>query len=169
MANLLHRAATLSFAALLLGLTPTRTMAVPTAAPADFLELTAWMDVADGNVDGVIVEVEVNGTKDWGRPNADGRVDLLLPAEAVAQIHFHKPGCISKTLSVDTHNMQPSSFKGKKPSLSFSVKLDESTNKAGLVYDGVVGTISFDAATGSLAIEQNLHLVPVRQQQKVVF
>ncbi len=145
-----------------------RAAALPMAAPMEFVSLTAWMDMTDGNASDVIVEVNVNGVKDWGRPDEDGRVDLMLPADAVTLIHFRKPGHLTKTVSVDTHNMRDSSFKNKKQGLSFAVKLEEDTNKEGLAYAGPVGTIAFDAATGAVMIEQDHLLVPGRQQ-KVVF
>ncbi len=143
-------------------------VALPPAAPLDYVALTAWMDLTDGNASDVIVEVNVNGVKDWGRPDEDGRVELMLPADAVALIHFRKPGHLTKTVSVDTHNMQKSSFNGKKAGLTFGVKLEADTHKEGLAYAGPVGTIAFDAATGTLMIDQDHHLVPGRPQ-KVVF
>jgi len=145
-----------------------RAAALPPSAPMNDVALTAWMDLTDGTANGVIVEVNVNGTKDWGRPDENGRVDLMLPANAVALIHFRKPGHLTKTVSVDTHNMRNSSFKGGKHSLSFGVKLEPDTDKEGLAYAGPVATITFDAASGDLVIEQEQYLVPVRQQ-KVVF
>ncbi|MEO7080353.1 MAG: hypothetical protein ABIY71_02460 [Flavobacteriales bacterium] len=148
--------------------TTNQAVALPPAAPLDFVALTAWMDITDGNASDVIVEVNVNGVKDWGRPDEDGRVELMLPADAVTLIHFRKPGHLTKTVSVDTHNMQKTSFKGKKAGLTFGVKLEADTNKEGLAYAGPVGTITFDAATGDVMIDQDHHLVPGRPQ-KVVF
>lgn len=145
-----------------------RVAALPPAAPMDHVALTAWMDMSDGNPSDVIVEVNVNGIKDWGRPDEDGRVDLMLPADAVTLIHFRRPGHLTKTVSVDTHNMRDSSFKGKKAGLSFAVKLEPNTDKEDLAYVGPVGIISFDAVSGELMIEQDQHLVPGRPQ-KVVF
>lgn len=142
--------------------------ALPPDSHVDHVALTAWMDMTDGIVTDVIVEVNVNGTKDWGRPDADGRVELMLPSDAVTLIHFRKPGHLTKTVSVDTHNMRKNSFKGKKQGLSFGVKLDPISDKEGLVYAGPVGTITFDALSGELVVEQAEHLVPARGQ-KVVF
>ena len=142
--------------------------ALPRPVPLENVALTAWMDITDGTLNDIIVEVNVNGVKDWGRPDADGRVDLMLPSDAVALIHFRKPGHLTKTVTVDTHNMRNGSFKGKKHSLSFSVKLDPVADKEDLAYSGLVGTIFFDAVSGDPVIEQDQHLAPIRQQ-KVVF
>lgn len=168
MTNLLQRTAITCLVFLVGFFSFQRASALPPDAPIDHVALTAWMDMADGTVTDVIVEVNVNGVKDWGRPDADGRVDLMLPADAVALIHFRKPGHLTKTVSVDTHNMSKNSFKGKKASLSFGVKLDPVSDKEGLVYAGPVGSITFDALNGDLMVEQAQFLVPVRQQ-KVVF
>lgn len=146
----------------------TQAMALPPDGPADHVTLTAWMDLGDGNASDIIVEVNVNGKKDWGRPDANGRVDLLLPTGALALIHFRKPGHLTKTVSVDTHNLPEGSGPGKLPMLSFGVKLEPDTDKQGLVYAGPVGAISFHAASGAMQVEQNQLLVPTRQQ-KVVF
>ncbi|MBZ0207037.1 MAG: hypothetical protein K8H89_11985 [Flavobacteriales bacterium] len=164
----LHRTAFICLVTLLGLFASAHVAALPPAAPMNEVALTAWMDLTDGTANGVIVEVNVNGTKDWGRPDEDGRVDLVLPANAVALIHFRKPGHLTKTVSVDTHNMRDSSFKGKKAGLTFAVKLEPDTEKEGLAYAGPVATITFDAASGDLVIEQEQYLVPVRQQ-KVVF
>lgn len=168
MANSLQRVIIGSFAAIL-GMFPSNgAHALPPAAPAGQLSLTAWMDIADGDMSGVIVEVNVNGTKDWGRPDADGRVDLLLPRDAVALIHFRKPGHITKSLSVDTHNMSAASFNGRQPKLSIGVKLEPGTGTDELTAAVTTGSIAFDPSSGSLLVEQDARMLRSREQ-KVVF
>ena len=159
MAHALRHTCILSIVSLF-GMGTTVQAAPPPAAPTD-LAVTAWMDLGD-----VIVEVNVNGTKDWGRPDADGRVDLVLPADAVALIHFRKAGHLTKTVSVDTHNMSDASFNGRRHSISFGVRMD-ATASEDLAYAGPVGSIAFDLTSGELLIEQDQHLVPVRQQTVV--
>ncbi|MBS1547980.1 MAG: hypothetical protein JST38_14545 [Bacteroidetes bacterium] len=167
MANTLQNTVTLGAVALLGLFSSTNANAVPPEAPADHLALTAWMDVADGNLNGVIVEVNVNGTQDWGRPDADGRVELLLPSNAVAMIHFRKPGHVTKVVSVDTHNMNDASFNGKQPHLSFGVAMEAEKPAEALAAAAPMGSIAFDEA-GDLVIQQAQHLIRPRGQ-KVVF
>lgn len=168
MANNLLRSVISCFSLVLFLAQGGHAMALPPDGPADLVALTAWMDLGDGNASDIIVEVNVNGTKDWGRPDANGRVDLMLPTGALALIHFRKPGHLTKTVSVDTHNLHDAPAQGKRPALSFGVKLEPEADKQGLVYAGPVGLISFDAASGDMLVEQNQLLVPSRQQ-KVVF
>lgn len=170
MTNSLQRTAITCFAILLGLFASERSVAAPPpAANMDQVALTAWLDLSGGNSSDVIVEVHVNGTKDWGRPDADGRVDLMLPADAVALISFRKPGHLTKTVSVDTHNMEAGNFKSKQRSLTFGVKLDAITDYEGLVYAGPVGVLAFNSADGGLMVEHDQQLVPERQQKTVVF
>lgn len=170
MSNNLQRIAITS-SAILLGLFAIEpsVAAPPPAVYKNQVALTAWLDVSDGNSLDVIVEVNVNGTKDWGRPDESGRVDLMLPADAMALISFRKPGHLTKTVSVDTHNMGAGDFKGKQRNLTFGVKLDAIENNEGLVYAGPVGVLAFNAANGDLVVEHDQQLVPERQQGTVVF
>lgn len=131
--------------------------------------LTAWLDAGDGHAQDIIVEVEVDGNKDWGRANENGRVDLMLPADVVAVIHFRKPGHLTKSLAVDTHNMNDGTFKGKQRSFSFAVALEPNKELDGMAYAGPVGSIAFDKGGGCLVVEHDQHLVPMNRQQKVVF
>lgn len=167
MANTLRHAVILGAAAFLGLFSNTNAKAVPPESPADHLAVTAWMDVADGNLNGVIVEVNVNGTQDWGRPDADGRVELLLPSNAVAMIHFRKPGHVTKVVSVDTHNMNDASFNGKRPHLSFGVAMEAEQPAEVMAAAPSMGSIAFDE-TGDLVIQQAQHLIRPRGQ-KVVF
>lgn len=167
MANRILHTAIRCFGLLLFLAYGTTAMALPAEGPTDHVVLTAWMDLGDGNANDVIVEVNVNGTKDWGRPDANGRVELLLPTGAMALIHFRKPGHLTKTVSVDTHNLHEGSAPGKLPALTFGVKLEPDTDKQGLVYAGPVPAISFDAASGAMLVEQNQLLVPTRKQTVV--
>lgn len=169
MTNILQRTGIASLAILMGLFASQRSVAAP--PPAGYMNqvsLTAWLDVDGGLPTDVIVEVEVNGTKDWGRPDDNGRVDLMLPADAVALISFRKPGHLTKMVSVDTHNMEAGNFKGKHRNLAFGVKLDAITGNEGLVYAGPVGVLAF-SANGDLMVEHDQQLVPERQQGTVVF
>lgn len=170
MANNLQRTA-ISGLAVLMGLFASEhaVAAPPPAAYMNQVALTAWLDIEGGQTADVIVEVVVNGTKDWGRPDESGRVDLMLPGDAVALISFRKPGHLTKTVSVDTHNMEAGDFKGKQRSLTFGVKLDMVKENEGLVYAGPVGVLAFNATDGDLLVEHDQQLVPERQQKSVVF
>lgn len=168
MANRILHTATRCFVVLLFLAQGGHAMALPPEGAADHVTLTAWMDLGGGNANDIIVEVNVNGSKDWGRPDASGRVDLLLPTGTVALIHFRKPGHLTKSVTVDTHNLHDDAASGKLPVLTFGVKLEPDTDKQGLVYAGPVAAISFDAASGAMLVEQHQRLVPSRQQ-KVVF
>lgn len=141
--------------------------ALPPAAPEGLVALTAWMGLDGAYSNDIIVEVNVNGTKDWSRPDLEGRVDLLLPSGAVALIHFRKPGHLTKTVSVDTHNLPESATRSKQPAISFGVKLEPAGDKGGLAYAGPVGSITFDEVSGNMVIAQDQRLVPVRQQTVV--
>ncbi|MBS1937931.1 MAG: hypothetical protein JST38_13040 [Bacteroidetes bacterium] len=166
MAHLFQRLTAATFL-LMAGLLPNKpAMAVaPPDAPADFLALTAWMSSADGNVGNVLVEVDVNGVKDWGRPDADGRIDLLLPADAEAVIHFSKPGHLTKTVTVDTHNMQQGSFRGKRRAVSFGVELVPEAGSATAATPGAVGAIAFTPTSGALLVQGGQHTMPARRQK----
>ena len=141
----------------------------PARTASDKVALYAWLQVANGTAQDVIVEVEVNGVKDWGRPNQDGRVEFVLPTNEVALIHFHKPGHISKSVKVDTHNMQAGAFKGKRRSIDFGVVLEPASEQPGLVYAGPVASIGFDATAGEMTVETDTRLVPAARQQSIVF
>lgn len=143
--------------------------AAPPPAIMNTVALTAWLDAADGHASDIIVEVEVDGNKDWGRANEEGRVDLMLPADVVAVIHFRKPGHLTKSLSVDTHNMNDGAFKGKQRNFSFAVALEPTAAVAGMTYAGPVGSIAFAKDGGDLIVEHDQHLIPENRQQKVVF
>ncbi len=169
MTNILKRTGIASLAILMVLFASERSIAAPPpAAYINQIALTAWLDLDDGSATDVIVEVDVNGTKDWGRPDDNGRVDLMLPADAVALISFRKPGHLTKTVSVDTHNTEAGAFKGKQRNLTFGVKLDAITDNGGLVYAGPVGVLAF-AANGDVMVEHDQQLVPERQQKTVVF
>ena len=169
MSNILQRTGIASLAILMGLFASERSVAAPPpAAYMNQVTLTAWLDVDGGLATDVIVEVDVNGTKDWGRPDDKGRVDLVLPADAVAMISFRKPGHLTKMVSVDTHNMEAGAFKGKQRNLAFGVKLDAITDNEGLVYAGPVGVLAF-AANGDVMVEHDQQLVPERQQKTVVF
>jgi len=166
MAHLLPRLAVASFFLMAGMLAGNKSMAVPPPdSPQEFLALTAWMSTADGNVGNVLVEVDVNGTKDWGRPDADGRIDLLLPADAEAVIHFSKPGHLTKTVTVDTHNMQQGAFRGKRRAVSFGVELVPEGATAAAAAPGAVGLIAFTPADGALLVQGGQHTVPARRQK----
>lgn len=170
MTNILQRTGIASLTILLGLFIPGRSVAAPPpSVHMNQVALTAWLDVESGTATDVIVEVHVNGTKDWGRPDENGRVDLLLPANAVALISFRKPGHLTKTVSVDTHNLEVGAFKGKQRSLTFGVKLDAVKVNEGLVYAGPVGVLAFNAADGEVVVEHDQQLVPERQQGTVVF
>lgn len=141
--------------------------ALPPTAPEGHVALTAWMELDGAYSNDIIVEVNVNGTKDWSRPDLEGRVDLLLPSGAVALIHFRKPGHLTKTVSVDTHNLPESATRSKQPAISFGVKLEPVGDKDGLAYAGPVGSIAFDEVSGNMVVVQEQRLVPVRQQTVV--
>jgi len=166
MAHLIQRLTAASFFLMAGMLAGNNSMAVPPPdSPQEFLALTAWMSSADGNVGNVLVEVDVNGTKDWGRPDADGRIDLLLPADAEAVIHFSKPGHLTKTVTVDTHNMQQGTFRGKRRAVSFGVELVPEAGSATAAAPGAVGVIAFTPADGALLVQGGQHMVPARRQK----
>lgn len=142
----------------------------PPRSAMDRVALTAWLQVAEGSVHDVIVEVEVNGNSDWGRPNAEGRVELELPANEVAMIHFRKPGHLTKSVKVDTHNLNDGTFKGKRRSIDFGVELVAEKEHPGLAYAGPVASIAFHSGDGELLVDTNTHLVPANhRQQSIVF
>lgn len=170
MTNILQRTGIASLAILMGLFVSERSVAAPPPSiHMNQVALTAWLDVEGGSATDVIVEVHVNGTKDWGRPDENGRVDLMLPADAVAMISFRKPGHLTKTVSVDTHNMEAGAFNGKQRSLTFGLKLETVKGSEGLVYAGPVGMLAFNAANGDLMVERDQLLVPERQQGTVVF
>ena len=158
-----------ALALLLTVFTANPSVAAPPPALRNTVALTAWLDAEDGLARDIMVEVEVNGNKDWGRASENGRVDLLLPADVVAVILFKKPGHITKSLSVDTHYLNDGTFKGKQRSFSFAVTLEPSNTEEEMAYAGPVGSIAFDKDLGSLVVEHDQHLVPENRQQKVVF
>ncbi len=168
MAHNLHRSVLLCLVSLLAIFSGNRACALPPVLTRGELAITAWMDLSGGNTNGIIVEVNVNGTKDWSRPDADGRVDLVLPGDAVALIHFRQAGRLTKTVSVDTHNLAARTGKGKQ-TLAFGVKLEPEADHVALAYAGPVASISFDATNGGILMEKDLHMVPARQQKTVVF
>lgn len=141
--------------------------APPSLSPIDRVALTAWLQVPGGSMDGVIVEVEVDGQKDWGRPDEHGRLELQLPKDQVALIHFRKSGLLAKSIKVDTHNLQDGAYKGKRRSINFGVELEAMDACMGLAYAGPVGSIAFAPGTGNMAVETDLRLVPERQQSIV--
>lgn len=170
MTNILQRIGIASLTILMGLFVAERSVAAPPpVVPMNQVALTAWLDVAGGQATDVIVEVQVNGTMDWGRPDENGRVDLMLPADAVALISFRKPGHRTKMVSVDTHHMETGNFKGKRRNLTFGVKMESVTDHEGLVYAGPVGMLAFNAVNGNLIVERDEHLVPERQQKTVVF
>ncbi|MCO6483409.1 MAG: hypothetical protein J5I62_11530 [Flavobacteriales bacterium] len=141
----------------------------PARTSDDKLVLKAWLQVADGVARDVIVEVEVNGVKGWGRANQEGRVECVLPANEVAMIHFRKAGHITKSVRVDTHHAQAGEYKGKTRSIDFGVVLVPSAEQPGLVYAGPVASIAFSAEGGGMTVETDSRLVPAGRQQSIVF
>lgn len=141
----------------------------PARSSADQVVLNAWLQVADGITHDVIVEVEVNGVKDWGRPDMDGRVEFVLPANEVAMLHFRKAGHLTKTVKVDTRNMQDGPYKGKRRSINFEVVMERTSDQPGMAYAGPVGTITFEAGDGEMTVETDTRLVPAVRQQSIVF
>lgn len=141
----------------------------PARSGPDRVSLTAWLQVSNGITQDVIVEVEVNGTKDWGRPTKEGRIELDLPANEVAMIHFRKPGHLTKSVKVDTHNLSQGEYKGKRRNIDFEVVLEASADQPGLAYAGPVGTITFTADAGEMTVETDVRLIPVIRQQSIVF
>lgn len=141
----------------------------PARAHADMVVLKAWLQVSNGVTHDVIVEVEVNGVTDWGRPDRNGRVELALPANQVAMIHFRKPGHLTKSVRVDTHYAQDGTFKGKQRSISFDVVLEGNESHPGMAYAGPVGSINFLADAGDMAVSTDERLIPASRQQSIVF
>lgn len=160
-----RHAAVLSFT-ILLGLFNS-TLLVATPPPAtlrDHVELTAWLDAGSAGTADVIVEVNVNGVMDWSRPAQDGSVELVLPADAVALISFRKDGHRTKTVSVDTHNMQEGAYKGKRRNLTIGVLLDDNSDNEAVGGTSPVGVIAFNA-DGTMAVQHNQKLVPKLRQE----
>jgi hypothetical protein len=141
----------------------------PSRIPADMVALTAWLEMPEGTSMSTIVEVHVNGTKEWGRPDENGRVELLLPANEVALIHFRQPGFLVKSVKVDTHNMNDGSYEGKGRSINIGVKMETSDSQPGLAFAGPVGMITFAGGTGELMVEQDHQLIPVERRQTIMF
>ena len=136
----------------------------PPEALKDHMELTAWLDAGKGSTADIIVEVTVNGTKDWSRPAQDGRVELVLPTDAVALISFRKAGHHTKTVSVDTHNMQEGAYKGKRRNLTIGVLLDPIADHEEPDHASPVGVIAFDA-DGTMAVQHDQKFVPKHRQE----
>ncbi|MCB0773183.1 MAG: hypothetical protein KDB93_07400 [Flavobacteriales bacterium] len=143
--------------------------APPARTASDKLSVIAWLDAANGRMDDIIVEVEVNGVKDWGRPNAEGQVEFQLPADQVALIHFRKPGHITKSVQVDTHHMQDGAYKGKRRSIDFGVRMETESTLPGQVFDGPVGIFAFADGAGDLSVQVDRHVVPATRKQTIVF
>ncbi len=129
----------------------------------DAVTLTAWLLVDDGQIGDVQVEVEVNGTVVQGRPEDNGRVELMLPSDVVAKVRFIKPGHLTKEVLVDTHHVNDGDFHGKQRQLKFAVTLQALKELGGQTYPGPVGTISFDDGGGCLAVLHDKRLVPAPQ------
>jgi hypothetical protein len=161
-----HRlVAGLGIATLMSVLGTSKLHAAPHPDPSlDAVSLTAWLWVDDGQIGDVQVEVEVNGKIERGRPEDNGRVELMLPADVVAVVRFIKPGHLTKEVTVDTHHVNDGKFHGKQRHLKFAVVMQALKGLNGQTYPGPVGTLSFDEGGGRLSVSHDKRLVPAPQQ-----
>ncbi|MBK8500095.1 MAG: hypothetical protein IPL52_15055 [Flavobacteriales bacterium] len=143
----------------------------PSIPPAqEAVELTAWLHVEDLTMADVTVQVEVNGITQTAHANENGRVTVMLPADAEAVLRFEKPGHLAKEVVVDTHNVREGDFGQRRTrKLSIAVILHLERHMAGLTYAGPVGTLNFEQGGGCLAVEHDRRTVPAKRQATMTF
>ncbi len=157
-------------AALFLAMGVTRAIAPPSAPPAaESVELTAWLHVEGLTMEDVVVTVLVNGETRTAGASENGRVDLVLPADAEALVRFEKPGHLPKEVVVDTRYAQDGDHGKRTRHVKFAVIMQLERHMAGLTYPGPGGTLSLDAGGGCLAVAHDRNVVPARRNVPMVF
>ena len=149
---------------------PAAQAARPGAPPAQAtVVLTGWLQTHDLNMTDVVVLVEVGETAQQAKVSESGRFVVELPADSEVLLRFEKPGHVAKEVVVDTRHATGVAGFGKQRKVSFGVVLDLERHMGGLTYAGPVGSMTFDAQGGCLAVDHHRQLVPAKDRRTMVF
>ena len=133
------------------------------------VQLTGWLQTYDLSFSDVVVHVVLEDGGSTTTVNDRGRFEVNLPADVEAVLRIEKPGHVTKEVVVDTRHASTGSFDDRVRKVSFGVVLEPERHMADLTYAGPVGTITFDADGGCLAVEQHRTVMPTRRQATMVF
>lgn len=120
-------------------------------------------------MEGVVLEVLVNGITQRGHVSESGRFTVLLPAETEAILRFQKEGHLTKEILVDTRHARDGEPGQRDRRVKFAVIMQKESHMAGYTYPGPVGAIGFESGGGCLAIAHDRALVPAPKQRPMVF
>jgi hypothetical protein len=158
-------------AALMLALSgPVAMAAKPGSPPAqETVMITGWLQAHGHDMSDVQLLVESGDDAKYATVSETGRFVVELPANTEATLRFEKPGHVTKEVVVDTRHATGVGGFGKHRKVRFAVVLELERHMAGLTYAGPVGSMSFDAQGGCLAVEHHRAMVPAKDRRTMVF
>lgn len=130
--------------------------------------LTGWLHVEDRYVGDLVLVVELDGERcSYAEVLPNGRFIISVPLGSEVLLAFIKPGHLSKEVSVNTRNaLNTRRSRHDNRTVKFDVVLEPMAKRAGRVYNGPVGSLSFVNGSGYMKVRHDPKLVAADPEPK---